>query len=99
MSAPSSPPPSQHREASSVIRPTVRIPAAALLILLLLLVVVEEASAACTTSVSLSARLTPDGEVRVTALLTPGSGDDECYLYGAGLSRGCHGAAMLLDCI
>ena len=96
MSAPSSPPPSQHREASSAIRPTVRIPASALLFLLFL---VEDANSACTTSVSLSARLTPDGEVRVIALLTPGSGDDECYLYGVGLSRGCHGAAMQLVCI
>lgn len=52
-----------------------------------LLVLARDANAACITSVNLSARLTPEGEVRVVALLTPGTGDDECYLYGVAPSR------------
>lgn len=40
-------------------------------------------STPCTTSVRVSARVTASRDVRIDAVLVPGSGDDACFLYGA----------------
>ena len=54
------------------------------ILLLLLLLLVGDATAKCTTSVSITAQITPVGDVRVVALLHPrgSTREEKCYLYG-----------------